>query len=122
MRVDKNEIAGCDCICSYSVGAEAGSVFSEEKGLEPYLTWKHIFERIQEYLGYLEDDKKELIWFEVEKWSPDRMGRLKNDYDYTVFGTEVCYIAHNDSLHLHWSDFSTDCILHNGDFLCIIKP
>ena len=74
------------------------SVFGyEEKGLEPYLTWEHIFECIQKYLGYLEDDEKELVWFEVEKWSPDGKGRLKNDYDYTVLGNEVCYVSNNNS-------------------------
>lgn len=101
------------------------SVFSEEKGLEPYLTWEHIFERIQEYLGYLEDDEKELTWFNVEKWSPDGTGRLKNDYDYTVFGTEVCYVTHNSSPRWDWPGFSTDRDLnlpvpfHSGDIVTI---
>ena len=90
--------------CQYS----DESFFHKEKGLEPYLTWEHIFERIREYRGYLEDDEKELTWFEVEKWSPDGAGELKNDYDYTVFGTEVCYVAHNDSLRWDWPGFSTD--------------
>lgn len=101
------------------------SVFSEEKGLEPYLTWEHIFERIQEYRGYLEDDEKELTWFEVEKWSPDGTGRLKNDYDYTVFGTEVCYVVHNNSSRWDWPGFSTNCdlnlpvLFHAGDIVTI---
>lgn len=98
---------------------------SEEKGLEPYLTWEHILERIREYSGYLEDEKKELTWYEVEKWSPDGTGRLKNDYDYTVFGTEVCYFSHNNSSHRELFDFSThqDVNLpvpfHAGDLVTI---
>lgn len=107
--------------CQYS----AESVFSEEKGLEPYLAWEHIFERIREYRGYLEDDENELTWFEVEKWSPDGTGRLKNDYDYTVFGTEVCYVSHNNSPRWDWPGFSTGCDLnlpvpfHAGDIVTI---
>lgn len=90
--------------CQYS----DESFFHKEKGLEPYLSWEHIFERIREYRGYLADDEKELTWFEVEKWSPDGAGELKNDYDYTVFGTEVCYVAYNDSPRWDWPGFSTD--------------
>lgn len=59
------------CCCSEK------SIFGyEEQGLGSYLTWEHIFERIREYLGYVEDDEKELVWFEVEKWAPDGTGRL----------------------------------------------
>lgn len=101
------------------------SVFSAETGLEPYLTWEHILERIREYRGYLGDEEKELTWFEVEKWSPDGTGRLKNDYDYTIFGTEVCYAAHNNSPHWGWPGFSTGRDLnlpvpfHAGDIVTI---
>lgn len=101
------------------------SVFAEEKGLAPYLTWEHIFERIQEYLGNLADERKALTWFEVEKWSPDGTGRLKNDYDYTVFGSEVCYAVHNNSPHWDWPGFSAGCDLnlpvpfHAGDIVTI---
>ena len=70
---------------------------SEEKALEPYFTWNHIFERIQQYLGYLDDEEKELTWFQVEKWSPDGTEKLKNEYDYFVFGTEICWFSHNTS-------------------------
>lgn len=99
--------------------------FDEEKGLEPYLTWGHIFERIQEYLGYLEGEEKELVWFQVEKWSPDGTGRLKNEYDYTVLGAEVCWFSHNISSHRDRYAFSTDVDLnlpvpfHAGDIVTI---
>lgn len=76
---------------------------AEEDGLEPYLTWEHIWERIREYLGYFDSKKRELVWFYVEKWSPDGNGRLKNDYDYMVLGTEVCYFS---SSHQERPDFS----------------
>ncbi len=66
---------------------------AEEDCLEPYLTWEHIWECIREYLGYFDAKEKELVWFHVEKWSPDGNGRLKNDYDYMVLGTEVCYFS-----------------------------
>lgn len=79
---------------------------TEEESLEPYLAWEHIFERVQEYLGYFEADEQELVWFQVEKWSPDGTGRLKEEYDYTIFGTEVCYFSHTSSQR-DWSDFST---------------
>lgn len=98
---------------------------TEEKGLEPYLTWNHIFERIQQYLGYLDDEEKEMTWFQVEKWSPDGTGKLKNDYDYTVFGTEVCYFSHNTSSNWDWYKFSEDVDLnlpvpfHAGDIVTI---
>lgn len=98
---------------------------TEEKGLEPYLTWNHIFERIQQYLGYLDDEEKEMTWFQVEKWSPDGTGKLKNDYDYTVFGTEVCYFSHNTSSNWDWYKFSEDVDLnlpvpfHVGDIVTI---
>lgn len=62
------------------------SVFPTERALESFLTWEHIFERVQEYQA---DD--ELMWFVVEKWEPDGSGRLKNHYDYTIVNGEVCY-------------------------------
>lgn len=99
--------------------------FSRKDTLEPYLAWEHIWERIREYLGYLEDDEKELTWFEVEKWSPDGTGRLKNDYDYTIFGREVCYFSHNIHSSRDWLEFSTNCDLnlpvpfHAGDLVTI---
>ena len=99
--------------------------FFREKTLEPYLAWEHIWERIREYLGYLEDDEKELTWFEVEKWSPDGTGRLKNDYDYTIFDSEVCYFSHNIHSSRDWLEFSTNCDLnlpvpfHAGDLVTI---
>lgn len=79
---------------------------TEEESLEPYLAWEHILERVREYLGYFEADEQELVWFLVEKWSPDGAGRLKNEYEYTIFGTEVCYFSHISSKR-DWSDFST---------------
>lgn len=99
--------------------------FSRKDTLEPYLAWEHIWERIREYLGYLEDDEKELTWFEVEKWSPDGTGRLKNDYDYTIFDSEVCYFSHNIHSSRDWLEFSTNCDLnlpvpfHAGDLVTI---
>lgn len=99
--------------------------FSREETLGPFLAWEHIWERIQEFLGYLEDDEKELTWFEIEKWSPDGTGRLKNDYDYTVFGTEVCYFLHNVHYSRDRLEFSTNCDLnlpvpfHAGDIVTI---
>lgn len=99
--------------------------FFREETLEPYLAWEHIRERIREYLGYLEDGEKELTWFEVEKWSPDGNGRLKNDYDYTIFGGEVCYFSHNIHSSRDWLEFSTNCDLnlpvpfHAGDLVTI---
>lgn len=98
---------------------------TQEEGLEPYLTWEHILERIREYLGYFEDEEKELIWFQVEKWSPDGTGRLKNEYDYIVFGTEVCCFSHNTSSSWDWLEFSTDVNVnlpvpfHAGDIITI---
>lgn len=120
MRAKPGEFFYLKC-CRYS----DESVFSEEEGLEPYLTWEHIFERIREYLGYMEDDEKELVSFKVEKWLPDGTGRLKNDYDYTVFGAETCYVAYNNSSRWEWPGFSTDCDLnlpvpfHAGDIVTI---
>lgn len=99
--------------------------FSREKTLEPYLAWEHIWERIREYLGYLEDSEKELTWFEVEKWSPDGNGRLKNDYDYTILDAGVCYFSHHDSSYRELFDFSTHQDLnlpvpfHAGDLVTI---
>lgn len=84
-----------------------GSNQSKEKGLEPYLTWEHIFERIREFLGYLSADEQRLTWFEVEKWSSDGIGRLKNDCDYTVFGTEICYFSYHTCSCWSCRDFST---------------
>ncbi len=98
---------------------------SEEKGLEPYLTWEQIFERIREYLGCFENGERELIWFQVEKWSPDGTGRLKNDYDYIIFGNEICYFSHNTSSNRDRREFSTDVDLnlpvpfHAGDIVTI---
>lgn len=52
-------------------------------------------------------------------------GRLKKDYDYTVFGTEVCYVTHNNSPRWEWPGFSTDRDLnlpvpfHSGDIVTI---
>ena len=82
-------------------------------------------ERIQEYHGYLEDDEKELTWFEVEKWLPDGTGKLKNDLDYTIFGTEVCYVVYNNSHRWDGPGFSPDRDLnlpvpfHSGDIVTI---
>jgi len=80
--------------------------------LEPFLKWEHIFERIQEFLGYLTTDERELTWFEVEKWSPDGTGRLKNDYVYTVLGARVCYFERNSSSSWERNRFSTNCNLN----------
>lgn len=106
-----------------------GCCYSEEdpmgrsvETLEPYLTWGHVLERIREYLGYFEADEKELVWFHVDKWSPDGTGRLKNEYGFTVLGTEVCYFYQASS---HWYDFSTDRDLnlpvpfHAGDIVTV---
>ena len=54
---------------------------ADEDCLEPYLAWEHIGERIREYLRYFDAKERELVWFHVEKWSPDGNGRLNNDYD-----------------------------------------
>lgn len=81
---------------------------TEEEGLKPYLTWEHILEGIQEYLGDFEADEKELVWFRAEKWSPDGSGRLKNDYDYIVLSAEVCYFTHNAAFRRSRYDFSMD--------------
>ena len=99
--------------------------FFREKTLEPYLAWEHKLEPIRENNWYLEDHEKELTWFEVEKWSPDGTGRLKNDYDYTIFGREVCYFSHNIHSSRDWLEFSTNCDLnlpvpfHAGDLVTI---
>lgn len=66
-----------------------------KEGLGPYLTWEYLFERIHEFLGYLEDEERELTWFNVEKWSPDGAGRLINEFDYTIVGGDICYCSCN---------------------------
>ena len=94
----------------------------EEDCLEPYLTWEHIWERIQEYLGYFDAKERELIWFHVEKWSPDGDGRLKNDYDYMVLGTEVCYFSSSRWEHPDFSiynDVNLPVPFHAGDIVTV---
>ena len=97
---------------------------TEEESLEPYLAWEHLLERVREYLGYFRTEEQELVWFQVEKWSPDGTGRLKNEYEYTIFGTEVCFFSHISSKR-DWSDFSTynDVNLpvpfHAGDIVAV---
>lgn len=78
--------------CCYS---DEDRMSTKEECLEPYLIWEHVLERIREYLGYFEADEKELVWFQVEKWSPDGSGRLKNEYNFMVLGTKACYFNHD---------------------------
>lgn len=95
---------------------------AEEDCLEPYLTWEHIGERIREYLGYFDAEERELVWFYVEKWSPDGNGRLKNDYDYMVLGTEVCYFSSSRREHPGFSiyhDVNLPVPFHAGDIVTI---
>lgn len=61
------------------------------EAIAPFLTWEQVLERIQKILGYQGDGEDALIWFNVEKWTPDGNGRLKNTYDFTVIGGEACY-------------------------------
>jgi len=95
----------------------------KEESLDPYLSWEHVLERIQRFLGYLEADEQELAWFRVEKWSPDGTGRLKNDLDYFVLGTAVCYFEDNTPSHSIWREFAPWCDLylpvpfHPGDIV-----
>jgi len=97
----------------------------EEESLGPYLSWEHVLERIQEFLGYLEADEQELAWFRVEKWSPDGSGRLKNDLDYFVINTAACYFEDNTPSCPVWRDFSPNCDLylpvpfHAGDVVTV---
>lgn len=97
----------------------------EEKALEPYLKWEHIFERMREFLDDFDDFTRELVWFEAEKWSPDREGRLVNNYDFTIWGDKVCWFwCHSHPLwFMH--EFSTHCDLylpvpfHPGDIVTV---
>jgi len=97
----------------------------EEKGLEPYLSWEHVLERIRKYLGCLKPDEQELTWFWVEKWSPDGTGRLKNDLDYLVLGTEACYFSDNTRSCRISREFAPSCDLnlpvpfHPGDIVTV---
>lgn len=84
----------------------------KEESLDPYLSWEHVLERIQKFLGYLEADEQELAWFWVEKWSPDGAGRLKNNVDYIVLGTTVCYFEDNKPSHSIWREFAPNCDLY----------
>ena len=99
--------------------------YSKKRALEPYLTWEHIFERIEKYLGDLEASERELAWFQVEKWSPDGTGRLKNDYDYTIIGTEVCYFSRNNAPYEdrvefdEYHDLNFPVPFHAGDIVTV---
>ena len=95
---------------------------ADEDCLEPYLAWEHIWERIREYLGYFDAKERELVWFYVEKWSPDGNGRLNNDYDYMVLGTEVCYFSSSRREYPDFSiynDVNLPVPFHAGDIVTI---
>lgn len=108
--------------CCYS---DEDRMSRKEEYLEPYLIWEHVLERIREYLGYFEADEKELVWFEVEKWSPDGTGRLKHEYDFMVLGTEACYFNYYGGSYSEWDEFSiySDLNLpvpfHAGDIVTV---
>ncbi len=72
-----------------------GASHFREYALDPYLSWENIFACIREFLGDLEGGKEELTYFVAEKWSPDGKGNLKNDYNYTLVGSDVCYFECN---------------------------
>ena len=79
--------------CSYE--EDMGRI--KEEAVGAFLTWEHIFEAIQEYLGEDADEEDRLNWyFSVEKWMPDGGGRLKCDYGYTVVDYKVCYCCCED--------------------------
>ena len=96
-----------------------------EEGLGPYLTWEHIHERIREFMEDFEDGKDALVWFEVEKWTPDGNGRLKNSYSYDVIDSKVCFCYCKDlSVHERmqlegYVDPNLPVPFHAGDIVTI---
>lgn len=95
-----------------------------EEGLEPYLAWEHLFERIQEFLGNLDGDERKLTWFEVDKWSPDGAGRLEDEYGYTILDGEVCYFASDTPSYKDWhaflyQDLNLPVPFHAGDIVTV---
>lgn len=98
----------------------------DENKLKPFLTWDRLFGCIREYL---EDEKGEEIspyWFHAEKWSPDGKGGLKNDYDFHILGTEICYADYyGSSRHLEKDycsmnpDLNLPVPFHAGDIVTI---
>lgn len=82
----------------YGYNERIGS--SEERSVGAFLSWEHIFGAIPgESAGDI-DDEDCLTWFCVEKWTPDRNGRLNSSCDYTVIENEVCY-CHCEDFPLH---------------------
>lgn len=126
MRLNPGEFFYLKCLCYDGDG-------TSDQGMEPYLSWEYLHERIREYLGYLEAEERELTWFQVEKWSPDGAGKLKNGYDYFLLGTEACYFSHNSvdrskldsSDHSEWIEFEANPDLnlpvpfHAGDIVTV---
>ena len=97
----------------------------EDDTVGAFLSWEYIFEAIREYLGGDSMDEDDLIWFTIEKWTPDGNGRLKDNYSYEVIRDEVwfCYSKdfpfHEQPVLGGYEDLNLQVPFHAGDILTV---
>lgn len=97
----------------------------EDDTVAAFLSWEYIFEAIREYLGGDSMDEDDLIWFTIEKWTPDGNGRLKDNYSYEVIRDEVwfCYSKdfpfHEQPVLGGYEDLNLQVPFHAGDILTV---